>query len=720
MDTAITFAEAESEFVTLLESNPLPVINLLALIRSTAVKNSNQDETWTNVVVQELIDAGDFNGLYLVVKSCASALVAQLGVDGILADLKRACKDRMILAFIDTVPFTAQPLEDSFQQLDTLLSLVPGAQVIDKTWGFGTVKRLDHFYKRVTIDFGGKRGHHLTFKTASETLSPAAPDHILTTHHNNPSEVARLVNEQPGEVVKWVLRCFGAMPIPKLESTLIDNNFLTSATWKGFWDNARKTLKGDPLVVVPTKRTDCIELLAEATSYDDRWFANLSDERDPQLILNTILELEELKIIETLDETHRALISSRLGFAIKGAHNTNPALYVKLVTLCGRHNITPDVFKPDCEESIEPPHTHLWSRDRFIQAARKLPARDVSNMVAFLLQQGPSARGKLLAALPAMPYNLLNETLLALRETDEAAQACRELLMAPKAPPTLVSWIFRYRSELPNWNLPLLLDLLHHAIITVETNLSGENLRMKNGLKKLFKSASWLKEIFEELTETQRHLLFERIQASPAWEPTTQRSLIARMLKLDPTLVDRKRTASSMDEPAPRLTSWRSLAQRQALYKKLVESDLPKNSNDIAVARSYGDLRENFEYQAAKDHQRQLLQRQSEMQLELELVRGSDFANVSAETVAPGTTVELLTEDGVKKSYTILGEWDRDEELDIISNKTRMAACMLKKSAGDQITIPVPGGEQAAKILAVTPLRQAITHWIASSPELTP
>ncbi|MDD2598915.1 MAG: GreA/GreB family elongation factor [Kiritimatiellae bacterium] len=719
MNTAVTFAEAESKFIALLESKPLPVMDLLALIHSTTVKNNSQDESWTNVVVQELIDAGDFTGLYTVVKSCASALVAQLGVDGILTDLERACKDRMVLAFIETVPFTTQPLEDSFHQLDTLLSLAPGAQVIDKTWGFGTVKRLDHFYKRVTIDFSGKRGHHLTFKTASETLIPAAHDHILTIHHNNPSEIERLINEQPGEVVKGVLRCFGAMPIPKLESTLVDNNVLTSAAWKGFWDNARKALKSDPLVVVPSKRTECIELLAEAASYDDRWFSGLRDERDPQLILNAVLELEELKKIATMDEAQRELVSSRLGFAIKGAHNTNPALYVKLVTLCDRHSITPDVFKPDCEESIEPPHIHLWGSDRFMQAAQKLTVKDVSNMVAFLLQQGPSAREKLLAALPGMPYNLLNETLLALRETEEAAQACRELLMAPKAAPTLVSWIFRYRAELSNWNLPPLLDLLHHAIITVETNLNGENLRMQNGLKKLFKSAGWLKEIFDELTETQRHLLFERIQASPAWDPTTQRALLARMLKLDPTLADRKRATSSTDEPASRLTSWRSFVQRQALYKKLVESDLPKNSNDIAVARSYGDLRENFEYQAAKDYQRQLLQKQSEMQLELELVRGSDFANISTAKVAPGTTVELLIEDGVKKSYTILGEWDRDEELDIISNKTRMAECLLGKSAGDKTTIPVPGGEKTAEILAVSPLSQAITDWIASPPEST-
>jgi len=719
MDTAITFAEAETKFVSLLESRPLPVTKLLALIHSTTVKNNKQEEEWTNVIMQELIEAGDFNGLYLVVKSCTSALVAKLGATGILNDLKRSCKDRLILAFIDTVPFTSQPLEDSFRQLDILLDLSPGAQVVDKTWGFGTVTRLDNFYKRITIDFNGKRGHNLTFKTASETLTRAAHNHIFTLRHNHPEEIARLIKEQPGEFVKMAICSFGKMPIPKLEATLIGNNFLKPFEWKAFWENARKALKSDPLVVIPAKRTDFIELLTEAAAYDDIWFANLGSEKDPQIILNSVLELEEFKKIEALDETRQEIVKNRLSFAIKGAHNTNPAQYVRLVIFCSQHGIEPDIFKPECDDHIEDPHTHLWRSNRFIKAALKLPVRDVSNMVAFLLQKGDSARERLLIALPDMPYNLLNETLLALKESEDAALACRKLLLAPKAPPILVNWIFRYRTELTHWNLPPLMDLLQHAIITVETTLNGENLRMQNALKKLFESGKWLEDMFAELNEGHRQMLFERIQASPAWDPTTQRALLARMLKLDPALADRKRIATADDEPAVHLTSWRSLAVHQMLYKKMVEVDLPKNSNDIAIARSYGDLRENFEYQAAKDYQRQLLQKQAEMQQELELIKGSDFANVSTEKVAPGTTVALLTEDGVKKSYTILGEWDRDEELDIISNKTRMAECLLGRKAGEKVTIPGSGGEQNAEILAITPLSQAITNWIAATPEPT-
>ena len=189
------------------------------------------------------------------------------------------------------------------------------------------------------------------------------------------------------------------------------------------------------------------------------------------------------------------------------------------------------------------------------------------------------------------------------------------------------------------------------------------------------------------------------------------------MLKLDPSLADRKRAAVPQPQEAVRWTSWRSLKERQLLYKRLVEEELPKNSHDIAVARSYGDLRENFEYQAAKDFQRQLLQRQDEMQQELKHVKGNDFTDVPCDKVGPGTTVVLRMEDGSQRTYTILGEWDRDERLNIISNKTRLAQNLEGRACGDTVAVPSPAGDETARIEALLPLDETIRAWIRSSPE---
>ncbi len=712
MDAAPTYSETESQFLSQLEKRPLPVADLLALIHTVSViDTAKKADEWTALLMQELTASADFHGLYLVVKERLPRLAAALKATGIRDALKKACKDRLITAFIDTAAIGELPLEESFRRLDLLLTLAPGTLVIDPAWGFGTIKRLDDFYKRVTVDFAGKPGHTLPFGVACTNLTRAPHDHLLTRRHNDPEFVKRLTSEQPGELVRLALRSFGEMPVTKLEDVLVKNGFVPAAHWKSFWEAARKALKSDPLVTIPAKRADPILIRAEAESYGDTWFEAFAVNRDPLKILEAVEELERSDKVAGLEAAQRGVLEERLAFAVKGAHNTDPALYARLAVAVSRLGF----LTPPAEQL----HAHLWEQQRFIKAAEALAVRDVAAMTTFLLAEGGTAALRMLDALPLMPFSLLNEVLTSLKAMPEAAEACRRLLAQPKAPPTLVNWVFRFRKEL-NWQLPPLIDLLNHAIVLVEAKLSGEALRMQNNLKQLFEQPKWLDTVFEELEVPQRQLLFERIQASTAWDPSTHRSLIGRMLKLDPSLAERKKALSQQPQAAIRLTSWRSLAERQLQYKKLIEVELPKNSHDIAVARSYGDLRENFEYQAAKDYQRQLLQRQSEMQLELKLVKGTDFAGVPCAKVAPGTTVVLRMADGGSRTYTVLGEWDRDEQLNIISNKTRMALCLEGKAAGDTALIPVAGGEQEVRIEAVLPLSETILGWIKSPPLETP
>jgi transcription elongation GreA/GreB family factor len=712
MDAVPNCSETEAQFLSQLEKRPLPAAELLGLIHTAAILDTGKKaDEWTALLMQELTENADFNGLFLVVKDRLPHLSTVLKATGIRDALKKACKDRLITVLIDTAAFGDLPLAESFKRLDLLLSLAPGTLVIDPAWGFGTVKRLDDFYKRITVDFAGKPGHTMPFAVACDSLMRAPHDHLLTLRHNDPEGIKRLVKERPGELVRLALRSFGEMPVTKLEDVLVRNGLIPAANWKSFWEAARKALKSDPLVSIPTKRTDSLQVRTEAESYGDSWFEKFATNKDPLKLLEEVEALEQSVKLAGLESTQRGVLEERLAFAIKGAHNTDPALYARLAVAISRLGF----LTPPSEQL----YAHLWEQQRFIKAAEALAVRDVAAMTTFLLAEGAHASSRMLGALHLMPFSLLNEVLSALKETPEAAEACRRLLSQPKAPPTLVNWVFRFRKDLPWQPLPLI-DLLNHAIVTVEAKLSGESLRMQNSLKAFFEQPKWLDAIFEELDTTQRQLLFERIQASTAWDPSTYRSLIGRMLKLDPALAERKKAISPQSQTAARLTSWHSLAERQLLYKKLIEVELPKNSQEIAVARSYGDLRENFEYQAAKDFQRQLLQRQSEMQLELRLVKGTDFTGIPSDKVAPGTTVVLRMADGSTRTYTILGEWDRDEQLNIISNKTRMALCLDGKSAGSTALIPVVGGEEEVLIEAVLPLSETIRDWIKSFPVEAP
>lgn len=710
MENAPTYAEVETLFFDLIAKRPLPVAAMLPLIHSSAVlEDGKKADEWTTLLMQELTEAADFPGLYWVIKDCAQSLAAQLKLTGIRDILKKAAiKDRLATALIDTADFGTVPLEESFRRLDLLLALVPGTLVIDSNWGVGVVKRLDDFYKRITIDFTGKPNHTLTFSTTCASLVRAPHDHLLTLRHNDPEGLKQMASQKQGELVCLALSSFGNMTIVKLEDVLVKNGFVAPENWKNFWETARKTLKSNPLVNIPQKRTELIELRTEVESYGDSWFTRAAAMKDPVKILEAISEFEETSNLAGLDDVNRGILEDRLAFSIKGAHNTDPALYARLAVTINRLGFL--------NPPIDQLRSHLWENDRYITASETLCVRDVNAMTQFLLAEGTTASIKFLDSLATMPFSLLNDVLITLKEAPEASTACANLLSQSKVSPTLITWILRFRETIPTWTLPPIIDLLGQAISIIESKLSGEALRMQNNIKQYIESK--LDDIFEkELSLPQRQYLFERIQASSAWDSTTHRTLLGRMLKIEPSLADRKKIVQQQSQTSLRQSSWRSISGKQALYKRLIEVDLPKNSNDIAVARSYGDLRENFEYQAAKDYQRQLLQRQSELQLELKQVKGTDFSGLPYDKAGQGTTVVILTAEGEERTYTILGEWDRDEELNIISCRTRMAQALEGKRAGETTTIPVLGGEAQATIIAVHSLNDTIRQWINTPPE---
>src|SRR4029453_4269568 len=90
-----------------------------------------------------------------------------------------------------------------------------------------------------------------------------------------------------------------------------------------------------------------------------------------------------------------------------------------------------------------------------------------------------------------------------------------------------------------------------------------------------------------------------RLQLSPLFDELTKRSLLARIVKFYPqteSMITGAQPASGGEKAAPLIVSWSSLEKRQAEYEELVKIKIPENCREIALARSYGDLSENFEF----------------------------------------------------------------------------------------------------------------------------
>jgi transcription elongation factor GreA len=150
------------------------------------------------------------------------------------------------------------------------------------------------------------------------------------------------------------------------------------------------------------------------------------------------------------------------------------------------------------------------------------------------------------------------------------------------------------------------------------------------------------------------------------------------------------------------IVSWSSLEKRRAEHEELVKKKIPENSKEIALARSYGDLSENFEFKAAKQMQAVLMRRKAELEQALHNARGTAFENPDTARVSIGTIVTLRDSDsGKEETYTILGAWDGDPERNIISYQTAIGQALLGHKPGEVVTLNTEHGDGRFAIISI-------------------
>jgi len=135
------------------------------------------------------------------------------------------------------------------------------------------------------------------------------------------------------------------------------------------------------------------------------------------------------------------------------------------------------------------------------------------------------------------------------------------------------------------------------------------------------------------------------------------------------------------------LVSWDSLEKKKNELDEIIRVRIPQNTKDISIARSYGDLRENFEYKSAKDLQKYLMHRKSELEREIHRARGTDFKGSDASKVNIGTIVTLSDSSGTREDITVLGAWDSDPELKIVSYLSEVGKALMDRTPGDTVEV---------------------------------
>ncbi len=145
-------------------------------------------------------------------------------------------------------------------------------------------------------------------------------------------------------------------------------------------------------------------------------------------------------------------------------------------------------------------------------------------------------------------------------------------------------------------------------------------------------------------------------------------------------------------------------------YDKLVEElNYLKNvrreeiKEDIAVARSFGDLSENAEYDEARNEQAKTEARIKELEEMIVNAEIADETAMDASVISMGSTVKVFDEEfNEDVEYQIVGSNEADPLLGKISDMSPIGMALVGKKAGETVDVETPGGIARLKILDVT------------------
>ena len=162
--------------------------------------------------------------------------------------------------------------------------------------------------------------------------------------------------------------------------------------------------------------------------------------------------------------------------------------------------------------------------------------------------------------------------------------------------------------------------------------------------------------------------------------------LLARnkIREIYPNFVFRASTEEKNSQPKGMIVTSKKLAEKKAEIDNIKNVELETNKKDLADAKAKGDLKENAEYQAAKERKQYLEHTLSKLQEELN--RAVIFDPTTSTTAIVSFATEVTLHNNIENKdevYTILGPWESDPDNNIISYMSPFGNAILDKKVGD-------------------------------------
>jgi transcription elongation GreA/GreB family factor len=583
---------------------------------------------------------------------------------------------------------------------EKLDSLKPGTFCLHKSWGFGRVAEWNVLLNQILIDFTGKKGHAMQLEYAAENLTVIPPEHFLARKATDLAGTKKVAKDDPASLVRNILESLDGQATAQQISAWMVPDLFTEPEWKKWWESARRQMKSSGAFSIPAKKTEPVQIRAAGVSHADELIEAFNQARQPKQQLAALEQI--VKSYPQFKEAEKQL--QPVIVAIENVATRNQKLHPELAfeLVLVRDDLLEHV------PQLKTTHIGLTlaklitdEEKRLVTILPKLPAAKEKRVLQALpvalgdrwsaraLQLMQATHGRMVAQIPHVFRDAGRQS--------ELQEMLERSLREHSATSEMLVWLIAERED---WRELINPELLAAILSALEREQHSAVNRASKLQRLLLEDRQLFQDMFGNADVALARDAMRRLQLSPLFDELTKRSLLARIVKVFPDLESMIAGAQPQEKATPLIVSWSSLERRKAEYEELVKKKIPENVKEISLARSYGDLSENFEYKAAKQMQAVLARQRAELERDLQNARGISFENADTSRVSIGTIVTVRDKDSKKsETYTILGAWDGDPDRNIISYQTAIGQALLGKKPSEVATLP--NGE--AQIVSIEP-----------------